>query len=90
MKFLAVQRVLVAEYGDVASNRWYYGPTYYQIHVAPHYCHMLAAAAVAVAVHMLNYCMLVSVALPPALDNFVAAAAALVTIDIDCKPYLWY
>lgn len=84
MKFLAAQRELVAEYGDVASNQWYYGPTYYQIHVVPHYCRTVAVASAAVAVHMPNYCMLVWVALP-ALDNFVAWAV----FGIDCKPYLW-
>lgn len=80
---MAVRRVLGVEYGDVALNRWYYGPTYCRIHVAPHCWCRMAAAAVA-AVHMPNCCMLVSVAWP-AWDNSVARAA----FDIDCMPYLW-
>lgn len=88
VKFLAAQRELVAEYGDVASSQSYYGPTCYQIHVVPHCCHMaVAPAAAAAAEHMLNYCMvLVSVALP-ALGRSVAVAWA--AFDIDCKPCLW-
>lgn len=77
-------------YADVALNRWYYDPTYYQSPVAQPNCRM----AVAVAHCMQHYCMALAAAATAAavasfapFDKFAVASEV---FGIDYMLNLWY